>query len=79
MLRDNEAMPFQLKRLRAALRARGVGRVVVKKRGSAIEPEQLRAQLRLDPAAPGRAVVFLTRQAGAPVAVLARYPQASSA
>jgi hypothetical protein len=45
---------------------------VVKKRGSAIEPEQLRRQLRLDPAAPDRAVVILTRLAGAPYAVIAR-------
>jgi hypothetical protein len=67
-----DAMPFQLKRLRTALRGRGVGRVVVKKRGSAIEPEQLRRQLRLDPAAPDRAVVILTRLAGAPYAVIAR-------
>lgn len=42
-----EVMPFQLKRLRAALRARDVGTVVVKKRGSAVDPDALRRQLRL--------------------------------
>jgi len=67
-----EAMPFQLKRLRAALRARGVGGVVVKKRGSAIQPEELRRQLRLDSADPERAVVVLTRLAGAHIAVIAK-------
>jgi SAM-dependent methyltransferase len=66
-----DAMPFQLKRLRATLRAKGVGRVVVKKRGSAIQPEQLRRQLRLDPAAPGEAVVVLTRLGGARVVIIA--------
>ncbi len=34
-------MPFQLKRLRATLRERNVGRVTVKKRGSPLVPEEL--------------------------------------
>ena len=63
-------LPFSLKRLRALLRSRGVGQVVVKKRGSAVEPEQLRRQLRLE--GPESAVVVLTRVAGAPTALLAR-------
>jgi THUMP domain-like len=67
-----DSLPFQLKRLRATLRAHGVGHVVVKKRGSAIQPEQLRRLLRLDPSAPRRAVVVLTRQAGAHVAIIAK-------
>jgi SAM-dependent methyltransferase len=66
-----EALAFQLKRLRAALRARGVGHVVVKKRGSAISPEQLRRDLRLGGGG-ATATVFLTRVAGAPYALLAR-------
>ena len=41
-------LPFQLKRLRAALRERGAGDVVVKKRGIAVEPEELRRRLRLE-------------------------------
>ncbi|RJK92652.1 class I SAM-dependent methyltransferase [Vallicoccus soli] len=65
-----EALPFQLKRLRAALRARDVGTVVVKKRGSALEPEQLRRQLRLTGS--GTATVVLTRVAGEPWALVAR-------
>ena len=64
-----EAMPFQLKRLRAALRRRGAGDVVVKKRGSAIEPAALRRQLRLRGDGP-TATVVLTRLAGEPWVLL---------
>ncbi|MGY1737696.1 THUMP-like domain-containing protein [Geodermatophilus sp. SYSU D00684] len=66
--RVDEVLPFSLKRLRALLRARGVGRVVVKKRGSAIEPETLARQLR-GPGA-GSATVVVTRVAGAPTALV---------
>ncbi|PRY51993.1 RNA cap guanine-N2 methyltransferase [Geodermatophilus tzadiensis] len=66
--RVDEVLPFNLKRLRALLRARGVGRVVVKKRGSAVEPETLARQLR-GPGA-GTATVVVTRVAGAPTAVV---------
>lgn len=62
-------MPFSLKRLRAALRARGVGRLEILKRGSALSVEQLRSQLRLSGDAPSS--LLLTRVAGAPVAVIA--------
>ncbi|PPK97587.1 hypothetical protein CLV92_103121 [Kineococcus xinjiangensis] len=55
-------MPFGLKPLRAWLRAHGVGRLVVKKRGTAVEPEVLRRQLRLEGTA--EATVVLTRVAG---------------
>lgn len=65
-----DVMPFQLKRLRELLRARGVGRLTVKKRGSAIEPEALRRQLRL--AGPDEATVVLTRVAGEPTVLLVR-------
>ena len=43
----DDVMPFSLKRLRAALRDRGIGALTIKKRGSALEPEQLRRDLRL--------------------------------
>ncbi|SDC09123.1 RNA cap guanine-N2 methyltransferase [Geodermatophilus telluris] len=66
--RVDEVLPFHLKRLRALLRARGVGRVVVKKRGSAIEPETLARQLR-GPGT-GTATVVVTRVAGAPTALV---------
>ncbi len=62
-------VPFQLKRLRALLRERGVGDVVVKKRGTAVEPEELRRRLRLDGAGPMRTLV-LTRVAGEPIVLL---------
>ncbi len=64
-------LPFQLKRLRAALRERGAGDVVVKKRGSAVDPEDLRRRLRLTGGGPTW-TVLLTRVGAAPVAVLAR-------
>lgn len=55
-------MPFGLKRLRAYLRERGVGRLTVKKRGTAVVPEQLRKQL--DLRGPAEGTVVLTRVAG---------------
>ena len=61
-----DVMPFSLKRLRERLR--GVGAVTIKKRGTAVEPEQLRRQLRLS--GTGEATVVLTRVAGAQVAML---------
>ncbi|MGY1811841.1 THUMP-like domain-containing protein [Blastococcus sp. SYSU D00820] len=66
--RVDEVLPFSLKRLRALLRDRGIGRVTVKKRGSAIEPEQLVRQLR-GPGA-GTATVVVTRVAGAPTVLV---------
>jgi hypothetical protein len=63
-----EVLPFSLKRLRAALRAAGVGRVEIMKRGSALDPQRLRQQLRL--AGPAAVTVVLTRVAGAPTALL---------
>jgi hypothetical protein len=67
-----EVLPFSLKRLRALLRSRDVGIVTVKKRGSPIEPETLRRQLRLSGSA--HAVVILTRVAGAPTVLVCRPP-----
>jgi SAM-dependent methyltransferase len=72
--RVEEVLPFNLKKLKALLRARGVGRVTVKKRGSAIEPEELARQLR-GPGA-GAAVVVVTRVAGRPTAVVCAPPTA---
>jgi hypothetical protein len=65
-------LPFNLKKLRALLRREGVGRVTVKKRGSAVEPETLARQLRGD--GPGHAVVVVTRVAGAPTALVCDPP-----
>jgi SAM-dependent methyltransferase len=63
-----DVLPFSLKRLRTALRQRDVGRVTIKKRGSALVPEQLRRDLRLSGA--GEATVVLTRIAQRPYALL---------
>jgi hypothetical protein len=64
------SMPFSLKRLRGLLRERGVGRLEIRKRGSALEPDRLRRDLRL--AGRGSATLVLTRVAGAPTALLCR-------
>lgn len=61
-------LPFGMKRLRAYLRARGIGRVVVKKRGSPLEPEAVIHDLRLSGDA--ERVIFLTRMNGKPVVVV---------
>ncbi|GAA2681515.1 class I SAM-dependent methyltransferase [Streptomyces lunalinharesii] len=63
-----DVLPFNLKKLRALLRERGIGVAVIKKRGSAVEPEELRKKLKL--AGPHACTVFLTRVAGAPTMLL---------
>jgi hypothetical protein len=63
-----DSFGFSLKRLRTVLRQRDVGSVTVKKRGSAIDPEALRRDLRLSGSVP--ATVVLTRVAGAPTVLL---------
>ena len=56
---------FQLKTLRSWLRDRGVGRLTIKKRGTAVQPEQLRKQLRLSTSwGEADATIVLTRVAG---------------
>lgn len=67
-LEITDVLPFSLKRLRALLRERRVGRVEILKRGSALEPEKLRRDLKL--AGEGAASVVLTRVAGAPTVLL---------
>ncbi|MEV3969021.1 methyltransferase domain-containing protein [Streptomyces sp. NPDC050698] len=61
-------LPFNLKKLKALLRERGVGTLTVKKRGSAVEPEELRKKVK--PQGPHAATVFLTRVAGAPAMLI---------
>ncbi|BDZ41147.1 hypothetical protein GCM10025865_04460 [Paraoerskovia sediminicola] len=58
-----DVMPFGLKRLRAYLRERDVGRLTIKKRGTAVVPEQLRKQLDLKGSQEG--TIVLTRVGGA--------------
>ncbi|MEU9737713.1 methyltransferase domain-containing protein [Micromonospora chersina] len=69
-LEITDVLPFSLKRLRALLRERRVGRVEILKRGSALEPEKLRRDLKL--AGDEAASLVLTRVAGAPTVLICR-------
>ncbi|MEU0222826.1 class I SAM-dependent methyltransferase [Streptomyces sp. NPDC006284] len=63
-----DVMPFNVKKLKALLRERRVGTLTVKKRGSAVEPEELRRKVK--PQGPNAATVFMTRVAGAPTMLI---------
>jgi hypothetical protein len=65
-----ERFPFSLKGLRTRLRAHDAGSVVVKKRGTAVEPETLRKQLRLDGSR--EVTVVLTREQGRQICLVVR-------
>jgi SAM-dependent methyltransferase len=65
-----EHLPYREKPLKAALRARGIGAVTIKKRGVDISPEQLRARLALR--GDDEATLILTRAEGEGVALLVR-------
>jgi SAM-dependent methyltransferase len=65
-----DQLPFNVKRLRALLREREVGVLTVKKRGSAVEPEELRRKVLPKPHGRAAVTVFLTRREGAPVMLL---------
>ena len=56
------SFPFQLKRLRHYLRQHGIGQVTIKKRGSPLEPDTIRRQLRLKGSQ--HRVIFLTQTRG---------------
>ncbi|MBO0845452.1 MAG: SAM-dependent methyltransferase, partial [Nocardioides sp.] len=66
--RVREQLPYREKQLRAALRARGVGPLTIKKRGVDIAPEQLRKRLALRGDTP--ATIVLTRVSGQGTALL---------
>ncbi len=75
-----ETLPFGLKRLRERLRAHDAGPLVVKKRGTAVEPETLRRQLKLTGSR--EVTVVLTRAQGRQVVLIVRAlspPRAGSA
>ncbi|MEV0389684.1 methyltransferase domain-containing protein [Nonomuraea sp. NPDC050643] len=67
-----DVLPFSLKKLRAALRERQIGNVTIKKRGSALDIERLRSDLRLNGA--NSAVIILTRIADRPSVLICRTP-----
>ncbi|MDU8995152.1 THUMP-like domain-containing protein [Streptomyces mirabilis] len=72
-----DRLPFNVKKLKALLRERGVGVLTVKKRGSAVEPEELRKKALPKQHGPHSATVFLTRVAGAPTMLLGHRAQRS--
>lgn len=61
--RVDDVFPFNLKKLRSYLRQRDVGTITIKKRGTAITPEELRKKLALNGSE--AATIILTRIAGA--------------
>ncbi|GAA1611509.1 class I SAM-dependent methyltransferase [Leucobacter chromiireducens] len=64
-----EELPVREKELRKALATRGIGSLEIKKRGVDVDPAALRTRLKLRGSK--RATLFLTRAAGAHVALLA--------
>jgi SAM-dependent methyltransferase len=65
-----ETFPFSLKPLRERLRAHDAGPLVVKKRGTAVEPDVLRRQLKLTGSR--EVTVVLTRSAGKQIVLVVR-------
>jgi SAM-dependent methyltransferase len=65
-----EVLPFSLKGLKERLRAYDAGPLVVKKRGTAVEPEVLRKQLKLSGST--EVTVVLTRAKGKQIAMVVR-------
>ncbi|KPC62220.1 class I SAM-dependent methyltransferase [Streptomyces chattanoogensis] len=65
-----DVLPFNVKKLRALLRERGIGIAEIKKRGSAVSPEELRKKLRLEGV--NSCTIILTRVAGKPSMLLGR-------
>lgn len=71
-----DSMPFQLKRLRQYLRQNDIGRIVVKKRGSPLDPQWLEKQLK--PKGDKGATLFLTQVSGEPTVVICRQAYATA-
>ncbi len=65
-----EAMPLRLTTLRNWLDARGIGRLEIKKRGVKIDPEALRAQLKLR--GENEATLLIAPVSGKPLVIAAR-------
>lgn len=68
--RVEDSLPFDVKRLAAALKSRSVGALEIKKRGVDVTPERLRTQLKLKGDA--SATVILTRVGGKHIAIIAQ-------
>jgi hypothetical protein len=69
-LEVHDSMPWSLPRLKDALRARGIGTVDIRKRGSAVDVEEIQRRLKLT--GTGRGTVVLTRVADKPWAFVCR-------
>ncbi|MFC9325378.1 methyltransferase domain-containing protein [Kitasatospora sp. NPDC057015] len=65
-----DVLPFNVKKLRSLLRERGVGTVVIKKRGLSMTPEELRHKLK--PQGPHSVTVILSRVGDGHLMMLAR-------
>lgn len=65
-----ESLPFALRPIRAALRAHGIGRLDIRRRGLAGDVDHLRRRLRVD--ADGRGVLVMTRVSDRPWAFICR-------
>lgn len=72
LLRIEESLPWNLKRLREVLRRFDVGAVDIRKRGSAVDVEDLRRRLKLT--GNRRVTVALTRVSGQPWALVCSDP-----
>lgn len=70
-------LPFNLKRLREALRERNIGRAIIKKRGSPLTPEALTRDLRLTGDA--TCILFLTKVAGKHAVLISQVANTSPA
>ena len=66
--RVSEVLPFGLKRLRHRLRAMGVGRVTIKKRGSPVDVKDFARRLKLEGG--DEAIVILTRAQSKPIMII---------
>ncbi|WP_035848243.1 class I SAM-dependent methyltransferase [Kitasatospora azatica] len=64
----DEVLPYNVKKLKALVRERGAGTVVIKKRGMAITPEELRRLLK--PSGPNTVTVILSRTDNGPLMML---------
>ena len=65
-----EVLPLRVKLIGNWLRERGVGQLEIKKRGIAVEPEQLRRELCASGS--GQATILIAPVAGKSVAIMAR-------
>ncbi len=65
-----ESFPFNLKRLRLRLRELGVGSVIVKKRGSPLDPQELERALKLKGPLGAEVIIVLTHLKGVHSAII---------